>query len=560
MDFPECDAASYERYQHPALPVCTARGAHYCLPRAIRVCSFFDHALVHVKGVHARKPFILADWQREEIIGPLFGEVVWNPDYQRYVRQYRMGWIELGRKNGKSELLAGVALYLLAYDGEEGAEVYGLARDRDQARIIWDVASRMCQLSPTLGRRQGLKIRNNERRIVDMQTGSYYAILPRDALGNLGFDPYGVIVDEVIAQPDGRLWNAMRTAMGSRPEAMMVGATTAGDDPSSFAASEHSENIRIAETPERAPHKFVYIRNLAMTADPWDERNWHHANPALGSFLNIQALRDEALEAQNDPTKENAFRQFRLNQWVSQSVRWMPMHVYRDCTGDLWPSANWSPATFLNRKVWVGLDLSAKHDLTSMCLFTPPVGTEPGHARWVHWVPESVFPQIDAATSHQATQWVRSGFLRLMEGSVIDYMELCKQIEQELKLVKVQEICYDKWSGEYVRQELERRLGRRVPMVPNEPTFVGMTVPLTELMNLTTTMRWNHHGDPVAQWCFDSVEVKRAVDNPDLVKPTKPERLGHNVRIDGVISAALAVGAWRVRGEPKPRTGYGFGG
>src|SRR5262245_66231676 len=127
------------------------------------------------------------------------GTVEFDPEGKRYRRRYRMGRIELARKNGKSELLAGLALYLLAYDGEEGAEIYGLARDRDQARIIWDVASRMVQLSPTLARRKGLRIRNNERRIIDEQSGSYYAILPRDALGNLGFDPFGVIVDEVIA-------------------------------------------------------------------------------------------------------------------------------------------------------------------------------------------------------------------------------------------------------------------------------------------------------------------------------------------------------------------------
>jgi phage terminase large subunit-like protein len=557
---PECDSASIERFCHPQLPVCTQRGDHFCAPRAIRAVSFFDTALVHVKGVHARRPFVLADFQRNDIIGPMFGAVAWNEDYQRYTRQYRSTWIELGRKNGKSALLAGVALYLLAFDGEEGAEIYGLARDRDQARIIWDVASRMVQLSPALAKRKGLVIRNNERRIVDHQSGSYYAILPRDALGNLGFDPYGVIVDEVIAQPDGQLWDAMRTAMGSRPEAMILGATTAGNDPQSFAAMEHAECARIAEEPERAKHRLVYIRNTPTTADPWNEANWYHANPALGSYLNIQALRDEAQEAQNDPTKENAFRQYRLNQWVSQSVRWMPMHIYRGCTGELWPTADWAPATFLGQNVWVGLDLSAKHDLTSMCIFLPPKGDQPGQARWVHWIPESAFGQYDTATSRQASQWAKAGFLRIMEGSVIDYQRLCADIELVLKPMKVQEICYDKWSGEYVRQELERRLGRRVPLVPNEPTFVGMTVPMRELMALTTAGLWQHHGDPVAMHCFDAVEVKRAIDNPDLLKPTKPERLGANARIDAVIAAALAVGAWRLRGQRKPRTGYGFAG
>jgi phage terminase large subunit-like protein len=524
----------------------------------MRACAFFDNALVHVKGVHARRPFVLADFQRYDIIGPAFGQVVWNPEYSRYTRQYRSVWMEVARKNGKSALLAGIALYLLAYDGEEGAEIYGLARDKDQARIIWDVASRMVQLSPTLARRKGLRVRNNERRIIDEQSGSYYAILARDALGNLGFDPFGVIVDEVIAQPDDNLWNAMRTAMGSRPEAMMLAATTAGDNPNAFAAREHAECVKIAEDPTRAPHRLVYIRNLEFKADPWNENNWHDANPALGSYLNIQALRDEAAEAKNDPSKENAFRQFRLNQWVSQSVRWMPMHVYKGCSGDIWPTPEWNPKAFLGKQVWVGLDLSAKHDLTSLAIFTPPVGDEPGHMRWQHWIPEDSFRAFDNATSHSAAQWVKSGFLRLFDGGAIDYADLCAQITTILKPMKVMEVCYDRWSGEYVRQDLERRLGRQTPIVANDPTYSGMTIPMNTLMELTISQRWNHHGDPVAEWCFNGVEVKRSVDNSDLLKPVKPARTAESIRIDAVVSASLAVGGWRIRGIKTPRVGYGF--
>lgn len=560
MEPPECDAASFDRYNHPNLPVCRERGAHLCAPRAVRVCGFFDSVLVHTKGRHARRPFILAPWQRDEIVGPLMGNVVWSADYGRYVRQYRMGWIELGRKNGKSELLAGLALYLLAFDGEEGAEIYGAARDRDQARIIWDVASRMVMLSPKLNTRPGLRVRGHERRIIDTRSGSHYSILARDALGNLGLDPSAVLFDEIIAQPDNALWEALRTAQGSRVEPLMLAATTAGNDPNAFAASEHAQCVKVAEDPEREPHRFTYIRNLAIEADPWDEANWYKPNPALGDFLSLQVLRDEATEAKNDPLKENAFRQFRLNQWVSQSTRWMSMNLYRECTGDVWLNQDWGQKLMTGREMWCGLDLSAKLDLTSLCAFTPPKGDQPGHALWWHWLPEESLTNLNTATSNKATQWVRQGFLRLMPGSVIDYAELCKQIAAELKPFAVREISYDKWSGEYVRQELERLMGRRVALVPNEPTYVGMTVPMRELMALTVNGDWQHHANPVATWCFDSVEVRRAVDNPDLIKPVKPNRLPTATRIDAVVTAALAVGAWATRGQiqPKPRTAHGF--
>ncbi len=557
---PECDAAQFERFAHPHLPVCAERGSHFCLPRAVRVCGFFDSVLVHTKGKFARKPFVLSDWQRNEIVGPLMGNVAWSDEHSRYVRQYRMGWIELGRKNGKSELLAGLALYLLAYDGEEGAEIYGAARDRDQAKIIWNVASRMVQLSPRLATRPGLRIRRNEKRIVDERSGSAYVVLARDAMGNLGLDPSAVMLDEVIAQPDGELWNALRTAQGSRVEPLMVAATTAGNDPTSFAAGEHAQCVKVSEDPEREPHRFTFIRNMPIDTDPFDEKNWSWPNPALGDFLSIQALRDEAREAKNDPLKENAFRQYRCNQWVSQSTRFMPMHLYRECTGDLWLQQDWGPKLMTGREVWCGLDLSAKLDLTSLCAFVPPKDDEPGHMMWWHWLPEDALSAFNTVTANKANVWVRQGWLRLMPGSVIDYGALCQQIQEALRPFTVREISYDKWSGEMVRQDLERRLGKRVPIIPNEPTFVGMTLPLRELMALTINHDWLHHGNPVAMFCFDSVEVKRAIDNPDLMKPVKPHRLPTATRIDAVVTAALAVGGWVVRGQQQQpqRRAYGF--
>lgn len=556
MRLPSCDASSYPRFNHPHLPVCDEVGEHLCLPRAIRACGFFDNVLVHTKGQFARKPFILTDWQRNEIVGPLLGTVEYHAEAKAYRRRYRMGWIELARKNGKSELLAGLALYLLAFDGEEGGEIYGAAKDRDQARVIWDVASRMVQLSPTLSRRDGLRVRNHDRRIVDAKTGSFYAILARDALGNLGLNPSAILFDEVIAQPDGRLWEAMRTAAGARTEPLMVAATTAGDDPSSFAAGEHAQCVKVADDPDRERHRFVFLRNTPIETDVFDEKQWHFANPALGDFLSIQALRDEASEARNDPTKENAFRQFRLNQWVSQSTRWMPMNLYRECTGDLWPTANWGLSLLKGREVWCGLDLSAKLDLTSLCVFAPPKGEEPGHAMWWHWLPEDSLPALNTSTSNKAQGWVKQGFLRLMPGGVIDYDLLCKDIVELLTPFKPREIVYDKWSGEYTRQLLEKALGKRTAIIPNDPTYVGMTMPMRELMALTVEHGWQHHANPCAMFCFDSVEVKRAVDNPDLLKPVKPERTPNQVRIDAVVTAALAVGGWRARGQlPEKRRG-----
>lgn len=154
---------------------CRKRGDHFCQPRANHAVAFCQELCRHTKDRWARTPFILSTWQRRDIVAPLFGEVVWDEEWDCYVRRYRIAWIEVARKNGKSELLAFIALYLLVADGVEGAEIYGCAMDRGQAAKVFDVAARMVKLSPVLSAR--LVVKDHIKRIIDEQTGSYYEVV-----------------------------------------------------------------------------------------------------------------------------------------------------------------------------------------------------------------------------------------------------------------------------------------------------------------------------------------------------------------------------------------------
>ena len=531
---------------------CRQTGAHVCAQRLRHVKAFFSEWLHHTKGVWRGRPFVPAKWQWEGIIAPIFGEVHFHPEFRVYARTHRQSWLELARKNGKSELIAGIVLYLLVADDEDVAEIYGCARDRGQAKIVWDVASQMVLQSPELSER--LIIRPHVHRIIYLERASYYEVLPADALGQLGHNPHGVLFDEVIAQRDDRLWTAMRTAMGSRHQPLMMAATTAGNDMTSFAAAEHAECVKIQDDPARAPHRHVYLRNTPPDADPFDERNWKFASPALGSFLSIESLREEAKEARNDPSKENSFRQFRLNQWVNQATRWMPMHIYDENIGTIWPTPDAAPKLVDRPAAWGGLDLSAKFDLTSWCMVIPSPDDDMIDLRWRFWLPEDQLPDLDKATISYASQWVKEGWLTLTEGGVIDYDQVYDDIEADAALVSLREIAYDKWSGEPVRQELSKRLGKRIPMVPTEPTYSGMTGPMTDLMGAFSGRRARHHQNPLARWCFDNVEVRRPVDNPELIRPVKPVRQGGGKRIDGVPAAALAMNGYITRGNVTQRS------
>lgn len=539
---------------------CPKSGAHYCEPRADRVVAFFRELLVHIKGPLKRTAFVLLDWQEFEIIRPLFGEVQWSHEWKCYARRYRIAYIVVARKNGKSEIAAGIQLYMLVGDDEDSAEVYCAAKDTKQAGKVFEPALRMVQLSPVLSKR--LKHIKNARRLVDEKTGSHYEILTADAEGELGHNPHAFNLDEVLSQPDGSMWEAMTTAAGARLQELMYATTTETDNPSSFGADLIDEAERVQEDPSRAPHAFSFVRKLPATpeqleslrvsfeghpdlpvsTDPFDERNWKWPNPALDQFKSRDAMRRQALEAKNEPSKENGFRQFQANQRVAQAHRWMPMHLYDDCAGDLWLRPDYHRDQLKGRVAWAGFDLASKFDLSAWTLLVPD--GHDVHALWRFWLPESALAHLDKHNEKRFTKWAREGWITVTEGNVVDYQRIYSDIEQDARDFDIRAADADQWSMAPVIQEIEKRTGVWEIDAYNQ-TYQRISPGMTELMALVVEERFRSHGNPVARWCFENVEVMKAPFNPDLVRPVKPERDKSGKRIDGVPSSAMAVAAWK---------------
>lgn len=541
---------------------CSRRGAHYCEPRADKVVAFFAELLVHPAGALANTRFELAPWQEHEIIRPLFGEVIWSQQWNRYVRRYTRATVVMARKNGKSALLSGIALYMLCADGEESAEVYGAAANTRQAGKVFEPATKMVKKSPVL--RERLDHIKNQRRLVDEKTGSHYEVIPSDADNELGHSPHCFILDEVLSQPDDKLWKAMRTGAGARVQPLMLAITTETTDTVSFGAEFIDEADRVMEDPARSPHHFVFVRKMPRTVDelerlwrlfparpelpvsldPWDERNWAWPNPALGNFLSVSALREEAEEARKDRSAEAGFRQFRLNQRVSQVTRWISMDLWNVTTREVAPTPDWVRERLTGQRCWGGLDLSSKLDLTAYTLLFPG-----GEALWRFWVPESITPVLSDYTNGQFEDWVRDGWVTETEGDTIDYDRIYDDIVQDHKDFKIVSITYDKWSGEPVRQAIVKRT--RLKMIESDTTYLRMTAPMGELMRKLKAKEFAHFGNPVARWMADNVEKKSPRDDPDRMRPVKPDREKTGKRIDGIPSLLNAVDG-AMRGMPKP--------
>lgn len=555
--------------------VCEKRATHYCEPRADHAVAFFAEVLVHTKGRFARHAFVLEPWQEHEIVRPIFGEVMWSVDAGRYVRRFVVAGIVEARKNGKSELAAGMVLYLLVGDGEESAEVYGAAKDTKQAGKVGDVVNRMRQLAPVLNGDHGgrLGFNKNARRIFDESTASYYEVITADAIGELGHNPHGFVLDEVLSQPSGDLWEALRTAAGTRDQPLFILATTETNLPESFGAKMIDDLERIAEDPRRDPRWFAYVRkmprtdeelerlrtvyaghpDLPVSTDVFDEANWRWPNPALDGFLSREALRQEATEASADPTKENAFRQFRMNQRVQQATRWMPMHLW-DTEGNI---QILDEDALKGRACYAGLDLASTTDLAAwVLLFPPELEGDPWHVLWRFWTPEAQLPRFDRALGGRATVWAKEGFLYVTEGDWIDYWgdeehgmsswsasdgvsrrspAIHPQIEADHERYRIIKAGYDPKEATATAQHMQS-LGIDV-----EPIYQGYSLSpgLKEIMRLVKAGLLAHGGHPVARWNADSAEVR--INDEERLKLVKPRRAQvTEARVDGLAALATA--------------------
>ena len=265
----------------------------------------FIESLCHTKGTWAGKPFKLLDWQRQ-IIQDLFGIVKPNG-----YRQFNTAYIEIPKKNGKSELAAAVALLLCCGDGEQRAEIYGCAADRGQATIVFDVAADMVRMCPALNRR--CKILASQKRIIYTPTNSFYQVLSAEAYSKHGFNIHGVVFDELHTQPNRKLFDVMTKGSGdARMQPLYFLITTAGTDTNSICYETHQKAKDILEGRKIDPTFYPVIYGAGEDEDWTDPKVWIKSNPSLGETIGMDKVEAACESAKQNPGEENSFRQLSL--------------------------------------------------------------------------------------------------------------------------------------------------------------------------------------------------------------------------------------------------------
>lgn len=503
-------------------------GCYFDEEAGLRVCEFFETFLRHTIGRWAGQPFELLPWQKNDLIMPLFGWM--NADG---LRRFRTAYIEIPKKNGKSTLCAGLALYLLMADGEHAAEVYGAASDRAQASIVYREAKRMVEQSAAL--RKYCKAVDSKKEIKFSQTSSVYKVLSSEAPRAEGLNIHGLIFDELHAQPNRLLFDTLRWGGAARLQPLLISITTAGYDRNSICYEQHDYAQKVLEGVIEDTTFFAYIRAADVNDDWTKPKTWRKANPSLGDTIKESDFAADCKEAQENPRKENAFKRYRLNVWTEQAERWLSMADWDACPIDM-PELDGCDC-------YGGLDLASTSDLCSFVLCFPL--EEGGY----FFLPRFYVPKDNAAKRERRDRvpyltWEKEGHLILTPGNVVDYEFIRHDINQLADKYFLHEIAVDRWNSTQISTQLESD-GHKV--FGFGQGFASMSAPCKKFETLVAGKKVYHGGNPILRWNAANVSAKS-----DPAGNIKPDKEKSTEKIDGIVASIMALGRAMVHDEAGP--------
>ena len=461
--------------------------------RADKVFEFYEYCR-HVEGELAGQEILLEAFQ-QFILGSIFGWVHRDTGYRRF----RKAYVQVARKNGKSTLLSGLGLYMLMADGEAGAQVYATATKKEQARVVYDAAKVMAEQSPDLLRR----LEPGRDRIYHRKSNSKFLPLSKDTKSMDGFNPYLGIIDEYHAHPTADMYGVLISGMGKRKQPLLFIITTAGFDLNSPCFKEYGYVSKLLEGELDVDNDqyFAYVAQLEKEDNPQHDSSWVKANPLLGDDPDAMAfLRNELQEALEDPDKMRNFLTKNLNIWVDMKPDgYMPLSKWRACKGEL--------PELAGRECYIGVDLSAKIDLTSVGFEFP---LEDGRfAVLSHsFMPAEtvVRKRKDDRVPYDA--WIRQGYITATDGAVIDYRAMMQYIKDQVAEHGwvVREICVDPWNATQFATDMQNEGFTVVEIVQGIRT---LSEPTKHFREMVFSDRIVHDDNPVLRWAMSNTVTRQ---------------------------------------------------
>ena len=486
--------------------------------------SFFPTYLCFTKDRWAGKPFHLEPWEADNIIRPAFG---WKRS--NGTRRYRRVIVFVPRKNGKTELAAGVGLLLLLGDGVYGPEVYSIAKDEDQASIVVDKAAAMVRMRPEL--RKHLTALKSSIFCAELQ--GVFKPLTGNAEGKHGLNASGLVGDEVHEWRDGRLYTVVHQSEAAREQPLEFLISTAGIRNRGYGWELWEEALKILDGSIDDPETLVVI----YAADPGDdwtaEETWRKANPNLGVSVTLDYLRAECRSAMRNPRLENDFRRYHLNQWTAQAVRWIPIEAWERCRRGDWRDE----AALVGRRCLVGVDLSSNRDITAVCLYFPPaIDGSAANVLWRYFVPADTIEDRVRTTRVPYDLWVQEGALIATPGNITDYEFVIARILDDAVVFDIAGLGIDRWNSSHFSTRLADLGFPAEKVVLVGQGYASLSEPAKIFERLIFAGLFDHGGHPVSRWMAENVAI--TTDPAGNIKPAKDKS---SEKIDGIAAAIDAI-------------------
>lgn len=487
--------------------------------RATRICEFLE-LLPHIKGKWARERRLieLDGWQCW-ILTTIFGWV----HVDTGLRRFREVYLEVPRKNAKSTLSSGVALYMLTADGEQGAEIYSAATTRDQARIVFDDAKAMAERTPDMRTYLGVAILQHA--ITVAYTASKFVPLAAEGSTLDGLNVHFAVLDELHAHKTRAVYDVIDTARGAREQSILWNITTAGTDRSGICYERRTHLTKVLDRVIDDPSLFGVIYTIDDTDDPFVEASWAKANPNWGVSVLRDDMESAARKAAAMPSAMSNFLTKRLNVWVNGDSSWMDMRAWERCADHTLQLAD-----FAGERCWMGLDLAQKKDFAALCLVFERAGN------W-HVFTRLYLNELAVQESGNAhlSGWARAGYVQVTDGDITDFDVVAEDLRSYCRQFDVQEIAFDPALSMYFAGKL---IEEGLPLVEITQRAMFFTPPLIQVENLVHEGKLKFDGNPVMTWMVSNLVVKVSKFN-ELRSPTKerPEN-----KIDGPMAMLMALG------------------
>jgi phage terminase large subunit-like protein len=495
------------------------------LSRWRKVVAFCEDLRI-TSGKDAAKPLKLRKWQKE-FIRAVYAVKGNQP------RQVRTAVLSMGRKNGKTQLAAALALcHLCGPEAELRGEVYSCANDRFQASKIFQEMCALILSHPDL--RDRLNIVKFLKQIEDLDSGSIYSALSAEAKTKMGLSPSFVVYDELGVAADRHLYDAMDSALGARKEPLLLVISTQAADDHAPMSQLIDYGLRIQAGEITDPTFHLTFHCAPDDANPWEEATWRMANPALGDFRSLPDVERLAKQAQRMPALENSFRNLILNQRVAKESRFIERSEWNACN-----KASHIPD---GARVYAGLDLGSTRDMTALVLVHQDINGE-FHVQPHFWLPGDVHAREDQ-DGLPYSAWARDEYLTLA-GATTDPKAIALAIAELNSRYRIMTLGFDRWRVADLKRELDA-IGCDVVLVPHGQGFKDMTPAVDIVERLIVQRRLRHGGHPVLTSCVANAVVVR-----DPAGGRKLDKAKSTGRIDGLVALAMCLSVALVKATPE---------